>query len=193
MATNKNIIESAESFIGKLKYVFGSDNIAGGSGDCSSFTEYIFNIYGYNIGGNTATQYVNTTQIQESKRQIGDLIFFKDTYNSGHIDGVSHVGIYAGNNEFIHLDNSGCRRTSLDDPYYKKHYLSTNRVRGLDVEIEDTPTAEAEDTGAGLKWWGDIVRIVVIILLIILAVVFVGTAIGLKLDVKKIATGGLLK
>ena len=188
MASNKDIIESAESYIGKIKYVFGSDNIAGGTGDCSSFTEYIFDIYGYNIGPNTATQYVNTTQIAESKRQIGDLVFFKNTYDSGHVDGVSHVGIYAGNNEFIHLCNSGCIKSNLNESYWKEHYLSTNRVRNVDVEIEDTITDEDTKTDVGLKWWGDIVRVVVIILLIILAVVFVGSAIGSKVDL-----GGILK
>ena len=189
MATNNDIIKTAESYVGKLNYVFGSDNIEGGTGDCSSFTEYIYSCYGLNIGPNTEAQYTNTTRVQENDRQIGDLIFFKNTYNSGHTDGVSHVGIYVGNNEFIHLDESGCRVTSLDNSYYKKHYLSTNRVSNIEIEIEDKKNTK-KTNDAGLKWWGDIVRIVVIILLIILAVVFLGSAIVTKVNFKNI--GGLL-
>ena len=58
--------------------------------------------------------------------QPGDLVFFKNTYKRG----ISHVGVYAGNNKFVHA--SGHRRgvtiTKLSDPYYQLHYAGARRL-----------------------------------------------------------------
>jgi cell wall-associated NlpC family hydrolase len=56
----------------------------------------------------------------------GDLVFFKNTYKPG----ISHVGVYAGNNKFIHA--AGKRRgvtiAKLSDPYYQLHYAGARRL-----------------------------------------------------------------
>jgi cell wall-associated NlpC family hydrolase len=58
--------------------------------------------------------------------QPGDLVFFKNTYRRG----ISHVGVYAGRNKFIHASNSrlGVTVTPLSDPYYQLHYAGARRL-----------------------------------------------------------------
>lgn len=182
-----DIIETAKSFLNKLTYSFGSDNITGGTGDCSSYTEYVYSVYGLNIGADTSAQYTNSIAIEDSERLPGDLVFFKDTYNSGKINGVSHVGISLGGDKFIHLGNSGCKINSLTEDYYKSHYLATHRVKEVTYDItadesKDIPGDSKKANTAGLKWWGDVVRVVVIILLIITAIVFTASSFGFKIS-----------
>jgi len=56
----------------------------------------------------------------------GDLVFFKNTYRRG----ISHVGIYAGHNKFVHAANhkNGVTVTPLSDPYYQLHYAGARRL-----------------------------------------------------------------
>ena len=50
MINATDIINSAKNLIGKVNYVFGANNIEGGEGDCSSFTQYLYQKQGVNIG-----------------------------------------------------------------------------------------------------------------------------------------------
>lgn len=193
MTSNVDIIDTAKGYIGKLKYDFGSDNIAGGSGDCSSFTEYVFAVHGLHIGADTSAQYSQGKPISRDDIKAGDLVFFKDTWDSKKIDGVSHVGIATSNDTFIHLSSSGCKRSSLNEPYWKEHYLDTRRVSGVTYEdfsdtTTDTENTETTEEKTDLIWWGDIVRVVVIFLLIISAVIFLGVGFGKNIVNK----GGLI-
>lgn len=122
------IVSGAESLKGKVKYVFGGDNIEGGKGDCSDFTQYVYAQQNLSIGGTTQEQYMSTAKVTEP--QEGDLVFFKDTYDSGYVDGVSHVGIYTGDNKFIHLSSGAGTvvESDLSDSYYQEHFLSFGRV-----------------------------------------------------------------
>src|SRR5579864_6629178 len=56
----------------------------------------------------------------------GDLVFFKNTYKRG----ISHVGVYAGNNKFIHAagHSKGVTIAKLSDPYYQLHYAGARRL-----------------------------------------------------------------
>jgi cell wall-associated NlpC family hydrolase len=56
----------------------------------------------------------------------GDLVFFKNTYKPG----ISHVGVYAGNNKFVHAANrhKGVTIARLSDPYYQLHYAGARRL-----------------------------------------------------------------
>lgn len=204
--SNMSIVSTALSYRGKLKYDFGSDNIEGGTGDCSSFTEHVFRTHGIEIGPDTAAQYSQGYGVNKSEAQAGDLVFFKNTYPSGHIDGVSHVGIMISPTHFVHLGSSGCQSVSLDNEYYREHFLMVKRLKTVDYGDsvkENTSIEEVEEEvdaaisgGSGssgsstdLKWWGDIVRVVAIIGCLVMGVVLlsvsvVGTA-G-KPDLKKI-------
>ena len=118
------VVDTATKYIGKVKYVFGADNLDGGTSDCSAFTKTVFEKNGFSIGRTTDAQWKQGQKIERDDLQSGDLVFFKNTYNSGYTDGVSHVGIYIGEDQFIHCSSSGGVMVSdLNNSYYKNHYL----------------------------------------------------------------------
>ena len=169
------IVETAKGYINNVIYVFGADDIKHGKGDCSSFTKQVFSDNGITIGRDTESQWTGSgTAIDFSNLQSGDLVFFKDTYNSGHTDGVSHVGIYEGNGKFIHNSSSqnGVVESNINSDYWQKHYLGAKRITESQVATGSTGTTEASGSGSNsLTWWGDIVNVVLITLLIITGVI----------------------
>ena len=198
MATNLEIAQTALSFVGKLNYQFGGNNIEGGYGDCSDFTHYVYAVNGYSIGSNTEAQYTMGQQVSRDDIVAGDLVFFKDTYNSGYMDGVSHVGIAIDKNHFVHLSNSGCKISELSG-YYDDNFLAAERIRyvtfdgeAIDYDASEVSNASnratgssgsdgSESSGVGLEWWGDVVKVVVIVILIITGVVLLAGAVGINL------------
>lgn len=195
MVTNTEILETAKSFLGKLKYVFGGNNISGGYGDCSDYTEYVFAVHGINIGADTEAQYMKGIAVDRDNIKAGDLVFFKNTYDSNKKDGVSHVGIATSNDTFIHLSGSGCIRSSLNDSYWKKHYIDAKRITSISYEdISDTEidsetslTRSAEVKESSLVWWGDIVRVVIIIIVLVGGVSLLGVGVA-----KNVFKGGII-
>ena len=195
--SNKLICDTALSKVGKLTYKFGGDNIEGGVGDCSDFTQWVYSCYNVDIGGNTDAQYTNSngTSVTQKDAKAGDLVFFKGTYSSNYTDGVSHVGIYLGDNRFVHLSNSGCKVSSLADRYYSNHLLGFRHINAVNSDVdtitdnmmENTEERYArseelkENNGTGLKWWGDIVRVVVICIIVIAGVALLATSAGLEI------------
>ena len=169
------IVETAKGYINNVIYVFGADDIKHGKGDCSSFTKQVFSDNGISIGRHTEMLWTGSgTAVDLSNLQSGDLVFFKDTYNSGHTDGVSHVGIYEGNGKFIHNSSSqnGVVESDINSEYWKQHYLGAKRITESQVATGSTGTTgtTASGSSSGLTWWGDIVNVVLITLLIITGV-----------------------
>lgn len=120
------VTETAKSYMNKVKYVFGADNIPGGVGDCSAFTQYVFKQNGFTIGRTTLEQVKKGTEVKKEDLKSGDLIFFQNTYRNG----VSHVGIYIGNNQFIHNSKSnGAVKAELAG-YFTTHWHSGRRIAG---------------------------------------------------------------
>ena len=189
-----DIVNTAKNLKNKgIKYSFGSSNIEGGSGDCSSFTQYVYRKNGVLIGRDTQAQYTNKQgkSVDKNNLGIGDLVFFKNTYNSNNTDGVSHVGIYTGNNNFIHLSSSGVKESSLNENYWENHYLGAKRfsdVKSINSLNENYFTGasavEYEESGesSGKTFLGvnvnEIVNAVIIILFIIGGIVLIGLSIG---------------
>lgn len=183
------IVDTAKMCLGRVKYVFGANQInSDGSGvaDCSSFTQWVFKQNGINIGRNTEAQLSHGTKVDKRSLQPGDLVFFKDTYASNYKDGVSHVGIYIGNNEFIH-NSSGAGKvviSKLNSAYYQTHYLTGKRITSsdndnldnnvdVDGEIGDKNNNDSNtNTGTNLKWYGDLIVLILTILTVAGAVVF---------------------
>ncbi len=116
------MISIAKSMMG-TKYVWGGSSISGV--DCSGFIYYVLNKAGHSIGRYTAQGYYDRSYYVNTP-QPGDLIFFAGTYKPG----ISHLGIYLGNNEFIHADNQGVRITSTSNSYYKKYFECYKRLYG---------------------------------------------------------------
>lgn len=138
------VIAVGMSLIGKVTYDFGGPGIEAGRADCSQFTQYCFK-KGANleIGRTTGNQITKGTRlgltmdspatggaISAGKMERGDLVFFKNTYQSSHPRGVSHVGIYLGNDEMLNL--SGSRNVNvakiMGNTYWKPRFLEARRV-----------------------------------------------------------------
>lgn len=119
-----DIVATANSFKGKLRYVFGGKNIASGGADCSGFTYYVYKQHGIDIGHGTSTQVGKGRAINKSEAQAGDLVFFKGTYRAG----VSHVGIVTRPGYCVSLASSGCSEHSYTSGYWGGHYMQIRRL-----------------------------------------------------------------
>ena len=114
------LINTARSLIG-TPYVWGGTTPAGF--DCSGFIYYVFNQAGQQLPRTSAEGYYSRSYYVSSP-QPGDLLFFENTYKTG----VSHLGIYIGDNQFIHADSSGVRITDVNNSYYKSHFDGYKRL-----------------------------------------------------------------
>ena len=130
-----SVISLANDLVGKVKYSFGANSIssAGGTGDCSSFVQYVFEQNGVNLPRTAESQYNSSKgkAVSKDQLQVGDVVFFQGTYKSG----ISHVGIYAGNGKFIHNSSSkgGTTISDLSDSYYTQHYAGARRYEGANT------------------------------------------------------------
>ncbi|WP_297131312.1 C40 family peptidase [Terrisporobacter sp.] len=124
--TVDKVISLAKSLLGK-PYVWAAEGP--NSFDCSGYTYYVFKkAANTTIPRTSVAQSKYGTYVSKSNLKPGDLVFF-DT--SGVNDGnVSHVGIYIGNNEFIHCSSSKGKViiSQLNSSYYSKAYVNARRV-----------------------------------------------------------------
>ncbi len=117
-----SLLEYAKKFLG-TPYVYGGSSSSGF--DCSGFTSYVFNEFGYSLSRTASGQQSNGTKVSRSELAPGDLVFFT---NSG--GGVDHVGIYVGGGQMIHAvkPGVGLRYDTIESGYYHKNYVSAVRV-----------------------------------------------------------------
>lgn len=114
------LVSTANSVMG-TKYVWGGSTTSGF--DCSGFIYYAYKNAGKSVSRLSTDGYYNRSY-HVSKPQVGDLVFFSGTYRKG----ISHMGIYVGNNEFIHAGTStGVTKTKLSNSYWSKHFDSYKR------------------------------------------------------------------
>jgi len=116
------IIATALSFRG-VKYRYGGATPTGF--DCSGYVMYVYNRHGIKLPRTADIQFKAGKSIKGKKDlKPGDLVFF-ETYEKG----ASHVGIYQGNDKFIHASSSrGVTVSGLSEAYYSKRYLGARRV-----------------------------------------------------------------
>lgn len=200
-----SIIDTAKQCIGRVKYIFGAGQInkdGSGKADCSYFTMWVFAQNGINIGRTTEAQMGKGKEVAKKDLQPGDLVFFKDTYATNYKNGVSHVGIYLGNGEFIHNSSGtgGVTVSKLNSAYYQTHYLTAKRVADADSDtLDDTvPSADAEgdpkngdnDKGTDLSFIGDLLLLIIIIIVCATGIVFFLKAFGVNIPSPKKLMGG---
>lgn len=116
----------AKSMVGK-RYRYGGNNPGKGF-DCSGLVNYSYNRAGLKVARSTKTIKKATRPVLVSSIRKGDLVFFNQKGKR-----ASHVGIYVGNNQFVHAPSSGkrVRVDRLDNPYWRKHWNSVRRFVGL--------------------------------------------------------------
>ncbi len=119
----------AKKVLGLAASLLGSRYVYGGSGphvfDCSGFVAYVFRSVGIELPHSAAAQAKFGTPVERSSLLPGDLVFFS-YYGSG---GIDHVGIYVGNDDFIHASSKGgVKYSSLNQPYYRQNYRGARRL-----------------------------------------------------------------
>jgi cell wall-associated NlpC family hydrolase len=117
------LVKTARSFIG-IPYKWGGESPDEGF-DCSGLTMTVYQLNGLDLPRTSRQQWAVGNPIRRSELDRGDLIFFATSGGSR----VSHVGIYAGDNRFIHAPGRGkkIRTASLASAYYRKRYLGARR------------------------------------------------------------------
>jgi lipoprotein Spr len=120
--TNERLISFLESWYG-IPYKFGGGDRLGI--DCSAFCSLLMDsVFGIVLPRTAQSQYEMGVKIRKEQLQQGDLVFFNTT------GGISHVGVFLGNNKFAHAATSaGVMISDLDDMYYKKRYIGASRVK----------------------------------------------------------------
>ncbi len=116
----QQIVETAKQYIG-TPYVYGGMSPSGF--DCSGFVKYIYSLYGVSLNRVAADQANNGYPVMKENLQPGDIICFSSSVGGSYI---GHVGIYVGNNQFIHSPRTGYTVTieSLDGHYGNRYYCA---------------------------------------------------------------------
>ncbi len=117
-------LDIAQSLIG-TPYHYGGDSPEEGF-DCSGLVQYAYQQAGIDLPRTTGQQYRRVQAIPSQFLRPGDLVFFTTKFNRF----VSHVGIYLGNNRFIHAPSSGKQVSiaSLRNPYWRRHFAAAGRL-----------------------------------------------------------------
>ena len=122
---NSDIVATAKQYLG-VRYVYGGASPSGF--DCSGFTMYIYQQFGYSLPHTATGQWqsgLGTRIWGISALQPGDLVFFNDpARNAGKA--CSHAGIYIGNGQFIHSSSSssgGVIISDLTSGYYNTYFV----------------------------------------------------------------------
>lgn len=120
------IVAYAKEFLG-VPYVWGGNGPNGF--DCSGFTKFVYNHFGYSINRSASYQINNGVSVSFDELQPGDLVFFK---NPGEKYPVSHVGIYIGDGQFIHAcSNSWTHKVMINnfsDGSYRAKFWGARRI-----------------------------------------------------------------
>ncbi len=117
-------VDVAQSLIG-TPYRYGGDSPKKGF-DCSGLVQYAYQQAGIELPRTTRQQYRRVQAIPSQFLRPGDLVFFTTEFNRF----VSHVGIYLGDNRFIHAPSSSKQVSisNLNNPYWRRHFAAAGRL-----------------------------------------------------------------
>jgi peptidoglycan endopeptidase LytE len=121
----KLLVKVAMGFLG-APYRLGGYSVTGL--DCSGFAKKIYQIFNIDLPRTAFEQSHVGLRVSRNELVEGDLLFFNTRRKLGH------VGIYIGNNEFVHASSRkrGVRVDNLNMPYYNKRFVRAVRLKGSD-------------------------------------------------------------
>ena len=119
----KDLVATAQKYIG-IPYKWGGESPATGF-DCSGLTMVVYRLNGLQLPRSSRAQWQAGRPVSHSQLLKGDLVFFATSGGRK----VSHVGIYVGDNKFLHAPgkNRRIRTSSMSNGYYKSRYLGARR------------------------------------------------------------------
>ena len=120
-------VRVVKTFLG-VPYKLGGSTLKGI--DCSAFVKKIYEIFNIQLPRTAREQLSIGKKVEKDQLQEGDLVFFKRQGNN------AHVGIYIGDNQFVHASSSN-REVKIDylnTPYYNNRFLKGVRVKELERE-----------------------------------------------------------
>ena len=106
------------------RYVIGGESPTQGF-DCSGLVYYVYNKHGVKVPRDTWSLASQLPSVQMEHRQPGDLVFF----NTSNRD-FSHVGIYVGEDRFVHAPSTHTGRVMMSDlnqPYWRQRFAAVRR------------------------------------------------------------------
>lgn len=126
LADRDQLLKLAKLYLDSPYQLGATGSLPGNPTDCSKFTQNVFGNAGIELersSADQAHQFSNGGYWYDTLEQaeIGDLLFFKDTYDTGDGREITHVGIYAGNNTMIHAGTKKVEISILDS-YWKGHF-----------------------------------------------------------------------
>ncbi|MDX8343151.1 LysM peptidoglycan-binding domain-containing protein [Rossellomorea sp. YZS02] len=115
-----DVLTQAKMLLG-TPYLWGGTTPAGF--DCSGFIYYVHKQAGQSLKRYSSEGYYSRSYYVDSPKP-GDLVFFENTYKKG----ISHLGIYLGDNQFIHAGDNGVEITSLSGSYWSSKFDGFKRL-----------------------------------------------------------------
>jgi murein DD-endopeptidase / murein LD-carboxypeptidase len=130
-AANLDLYYQMYEWLG-TRYRFGGESKKGI--DCSGFTGVIYeNVYKRTLPRDSRSMYKMTRPISKEEMKEGDLVFFRIRRGQ-----VSHVGIYLGDNKFVHSStSSGVIVSDLREDYYRRYFYKAGRLKSPTEVVED--------------------------------------------------------
>ena len=139
-----NLVATAQQYLG-TPYVWGGTTPSGF--DCSGFVQYVLAQNGINIKRTTYQQFEQGTAVDRSALSPGDLVFFRGSESEEDSMVPEHVGMYVGNDTFIHAPHTGdvVKYSSLNSNYYAGHYIGARRYYAAGTNAAQPGTALVGD------------------------------------------------
>lgn len=135
LSDREQLLKIAKLYLDSPYQLGATGTLPGNPTDCSKFTQNVFANVGIELERNSSDQAYQFSlggyrYDSLDRAELGDLIFFKNTYNAGPNKEITHVGIYAGNGMMIHAGTKKVEITPLDS-YWKEHFKGVGSFKFL--------------------------------------------------------------